>query len=100
WSDGRPWSYTNWGPGEPNNWDAGENRVQHLGKFGAVWNDVGEDWNGPAVYVVPLTTLESSETSSSSSPEIDMLAQFKSKLKVSDSHLRRIDELSSKYKKK
>ncbi len=100
WSDGRPWSYTNWGPGEPNNWDAGENRVQHLGKFGAVWNDVGEDWEGPAVYLVPLTTLESSETSSSSSPEIDMLAQFKSKLKVSDSHLRRIDELSSRYKKK
>ena len=43
WSDGRPWTYTNWGPGEPNNWDGGENRVQHLGKFGAVWNDVGED---------------------------------------------------------
>ena len=53
WSDGRPWSYTNWGPGEPNNWDAGENRVQHLGKFGAVWNDVGEDWEGPAVYRIP-----------------------------------------------
>ena len=38
-------------------------------------------------------------SASSSSPEIDILAQFKSKLKVSDSHLRRIDELSSKYKK-
>ncbi len=53
WSDGRPWSYTNWGPGEPNNWDGGENRVQHLGKLGAVWNDVGEDWDGPAVYRIP-----------------------------------------------
>lgn len=53
WSDGRPWSYTNWGPGEPNNWDGGENRVQHLGKLGAVWNDVGEDWEGPAVYRIP-----------------------------------------------
>ena len=53
WSDDRPWSYTNWGPGEPNNWDGGENRVQHLGKLGAVWNDVGEDWEGPAVYRIP-----------------------------------------------
>ena len=91
WSDGRPWSYTNWGPGEPNNWDSAENRVQHLGKFGAVWNDVGEDWDGPAVYRIPAK---------SSSPEIDILAQFKSKLKESNSHLSRIDELSSKFKKK
>ena len=60
WSDGRPWSYTNWGPGEPNNWDAGENRVQHLGKFGAVWNDVGEDWEGPAVYRIPAKSTPSS----------------------------------------
>ncbi len=59
WSDGRPWTYTNWGPGEPNNWDAGENRVQHLGKFDAVWNDVGEDWGGPAVYMVPIRASES-----------------------------------------
>ena len=56
WSDGRPWSYTNWGPGEPNNWDSSENRVQHLGKFDAVWNDVGEHWEGPAVYRVPIDT--------------------------------------------
>ena len=91
WSDGRPWSYTNWGPGEPNNWDSAENRVQHLGKFGAAWNDVGEDWDGPAVYRIPAK---------SSSPEIDILAQFKSKLKVSNSHPSRIDELSSKFKKK
>ena len=60
WSDDRPWSYTNWGPGEPNNWDAGENRVQHLGKFGAVWNDVGEDWEGPAVYRIPAKSTPSS----------------------------------------
>ena len=56
WSDNRPWSYTNWGPGEPNNWDGGENRVQHLGKLGAVWNDVGEDWEGPAVYRIPANS--------------------------------------------
>ncbi|MEC8709549.1 MAG: hypothetical protein VXX77_03895 [Candidatus Thermoplasmatota archaeon] len=60
WSDNRPWSYTNWGPGEPNNWDGGENRVQHLGKLGAVWNDVGEDWEGPAVYRIPAKSTPSS----------------------------------------
>ena len=60
WSDGRPWSYTNWGPGEPNNWDGGENRVQHLGKLGAVWNDVGEDWEGPAVYRIPANSTSHS----------------------------------------
>ena len=71
WSDGRPWTYTNWGPGEPNNWDAGENRVQHLGKFDAVWNDVGEDWGGPAVYMVPIEASES--TNPVQNPSIEIL---------------------------
>ena len=70
WSDGRPWTYTNWGPGEPNNWDAGENRVQHLGKFDAVWNDVGEDWGGPAVYMVPIRASESANPVQNPSIEI------------------------------
>ena len=71
WSDGRPWTYTNWGPGEPNNWDSGENRVQHLGKFDAVWNDVGEDWGGPAVYMVPIEASES--TNPVQNPSIEIL---------------------------
>ena len=50
WSDGRPWTYTNWHPGEPNNYGGVENRVQ-LGLGAArTWNDVHEGWNGPAVY--------------------------------------------------
>ena len=53
WDDGRSWSYTNWYPGEPNNYGGGENRV-HLGlQAPGTWNDVGEGWRGPAVYQIP-----------------------------------------------
>ena len=100
WDDGRPWSYTNWHSGEPNNHGGRENRV-HLTHDR--WNDVSDHWHGPAVYLVPLTASEdsgTSEPSPRSSPEIDILAQFKSKLEVSNSHLSRIEELSSKLKKK
>jgi len=56
WSDGRPWTYTNWHPGEPNNYGGVENRVQ-LG-FGTArtWNDVHEGWSGPAVYELSAET--------------------------------------------
>ena len=53
WSDGQPWSYTNWHPGEPNNAGGWENRV-HLGlQAPGTWNDVHDGWSGPAVYQIP-----------------------------------------------
>ena len=53
WSDGQPWTYTNWHPGEPNNSRGAENRV-HLGlQARGTWNDVDERWRGPAVYEMP-----------------------------------------------
>ena len=55
WDDGRPWSYTNWHPGEPNNYQigGGEHRVQLGLQAARTWNDVGEGWRGPAVYQIP-----------------------------------------------
>jgi len=103
WDDGRPWSYTNWHPGEPNNHGGGENRV-HLGlQAPGTWNDVHDQWHGPAVYLVP--NIESA-TSKSTSPEIDILEQFKSKLDISDASDDffttddYFDDLSSKFNKK
>ena len=56
WSDGRPWTYTNWHPGEPNNYGGVENRVQ-LGLGAArTWNDIHEGWSGPAVYELSAET--------------------------------------------
>ena len=56
WSDGQPWSYTNWHPGEPNNAGGHENRV-HLGlQARGTWNDVHEGWSGPAVYEISTET--------------------------------------------
>ena len=50
WSDGQPWTYNNWNPGEPNNHGGGENRV-HLGlQAPGTWNDVNDQWRGAAVY--------------------------------------------------
>ncbi|MFL2493922.1 MAG: EF-hand domain-containing protein [Candidatus Thalassarchaeum sp.] len=55
WSDGRPWTYTNWASGEPNNHGSGENRMQLYGHHSGLWNDVGEGWRGTAVYEMPVT---------------------------------------------
>lgn len=54
WSDGTPFEFENWAPGEPNNCGGIENRVHMCGN--GQWNDVfaGNDfsagWIGPAVY--------------------------------------------------
>merc|ERR1719203_2602279 len=37
WSDGNGWSYTNWAPGEPNDWGNAEDCVQMYSK--GMWND-------------------------------------------------------------
>ena len=43
WVSGEPWNYTNWGPGEPNNWSGNEDRLQFYGWSpstpAATWND-------------------------------------------------------------
>ena len=69
WSDGRPWGYTNWHPGEPNSSDGRENRV-HLGlQAPGTWNDVHEGWRGPAVYEMPVTgSAQTTTTAHASTP--------------------------------
>ena len=52
WCDGQPWIYANWAPGEPNNHGGNENRI-HLNGHNKLWNDVREDWRGPAIYQLP-----------------------------------------------
>ena len=70
WTNGRPWSYTNWHPGEPNSSDGRENRV-HLGlQARGTWNDVHEGWRGPAVYEIPVTGSAQSTTSAHMSTSI------------------------------
>jgi len=79
-------------------------KVPKFGSTGTIQADGNITWDldgGKAIYEGnSAITSEPSETSSSSSPEIDIMSQFKSKLELSNSHLSRIDELSSKLKKK
>jgi hypothetical protein len=74
WSDGQPWSYTNWHPGEPNNAGGWENRV-HLGlQAPGTWNDVHDGWSGPAVYEFsPETSPATTTVSMPSTNGIEIL---------------------------
>jgi len=53
WSDGRPWTYTNWAPNEPNNYGGNENRVHLIDGHSGLWNDMDGNIRGPAVYQIP-----------------------------------------------
>jgi len=46
WTDGTPWTYTNWGPGEPNNGGGGQEFCLEMNQIGE-WNDLGcrESWS-------------------------------------------------------
>ncbi|MCO5297797.1 MAG: hypothetical protein M9921_13165 [Fimbriimonadaceae bacterium] len=59
WVTGEAWSYTNWSPGEPNNFGGQENVLQLYGLHGreAVWNDVGDGDGGPQLsYVAEMAS--------------------------------------------
>ena len=52
WSDGSPWDFTFWGPGEPNNSGGREDRVHLLPRYGPKqrWNDIGKDSKHGGIY--------------------------------------------------
>jgi lectin-like protein len=52
WVNGEPWSFTNWGPNQPNNWQGIEN-VLYMYPNG-VWNDTRSDTANP--YVIEYET--------------------------------------------
>ena len=50
WSDGTPWDFKNWGPGEPNNSGGREDRVQLMKHYQYKWNDIHKQHPQVAVY--------------------------------------------------
>ena len=42
WVSGEPWNYSNWLPGQPDNWEGNEDRLQFCGPA-ATWNDVNRN---------------------------------------------------------
>ena len=76
WSDGRPWTYTNWARGEPNNHGGRENRMHLYGHHSGFWNDVSEDWRGPAVYRITASMPQSVTVSGAGSPEVNGNYEF------------------------
>ncbi|RAH16792.1 MAG: hypothetical protein CMB58_002840, partial [Methanobacteriota archaeon] len=78
WSDGRPWTYTSWARGEPNNHGGSENRMQLYGQHSGLWNDVGEGWRGPAVYRITASMPPSVTVSGAGSTEVNGTYVFES----------------------
>ena len=76
WSDGQPWTYTNWHPGEPNNSVGSENRV-HLGlQARGTWNDVNEGWRGPAVYEMSAISPTKASSNEQSNFEFIPISEY------------------------
>ena len=52
WSDGSPWDFTFWGPGEPNNSGGREDRVHLLPHYGPEqkWNDIHKEHRQAGIY--------------------------------------------------
>ena len=55
WSDGSPFNYRNWFPGQPDNYDGVENHLQLYGyPVASTWNDAQGDWIYPTPQQVPM----------------------------------------------
>ena len=57
WDDGSKWSYTNWGPNEPNNLNDGEDCIitNWFDRNGGPWNDASCNHVANTLCQVPAT---------------------------------------------
>jgi hypothetical protein len=84
WVTGESWSYTNWNPGEPNNFYPGEDYLHYLGVGGppaAVWNDAEVFGHAatdaiPGSYIIEYNTFPAPEPSSLGILGLSSLALF------------------------
>eukprot|EP00057_Strongylocentrotus_purpuratus_P005127 XP_003730280.1 PREDICTED: echinoidin isoform X2 [Strongylocentrotus purpuratus] len=57
WTDGTPFDFTMWSPGQPDNWRSQEDCGLIRSTYGNKWNDAPCDFNGSSYFVCKLPAL-------------------------------------------
>ena len=83
WSDGRPWTYANWAPNEPNNYGGNENRIHLIDGHSGLWNDMDGSIRGAAVYQIPTKVSAPKTTPMSSNQRAISAESMPAKIFVS-----------------